>query len=97
MPLAIELTAARSGSLGADGGYAALEDRLRLLSGGRRPHGRHRSLQVVIGWSYDLRRGRCDPFRGSAARRRETTIRRGMRKTLENIKTAAKDCDRGRG
>jgi predicted ATPase/DNA-binding CsgD family transcriptional regulator len=54
MPLAIELAAARIGSLGADGVRAALDDRLRLLAGGRGMDARHRSLGAVIGWSHDL-------------------------------------------
>jgi predicted ATPase/DNA-binding CsgD family transcriptional regulator len=54
MPLAIELAAARSASLGATGLLAALEDALRLLSGGRGGDQRHRSLRAVISWSYDL-------------------------------------------
>lgn len=54
MPLAIELAAARIGSLGADGLEAALDDRLRLLAGGRGVDARHRSLAAVIGWSYEL-------------------------------------------
>ena len=54
VPLAIELAAARAGSLGPDGLLAALDDRLRLLSGGRGPNERHNSLAQVIGWSYEL-------------------------------------------
>jgi predicted ATPase/DNA-binding CsgD family transcriptional regulator len=54
VPLAIELAAARAGSLGPDGLLAALDDRLRLVAGGRGPNERHRSLAQVIGWSYDL-------------------------------------------
>ncbi|WP_198675875.1 ATP-binding protein [Kribbella monticola] len=54
IPLAIELAAARIGSLGADGLRAALDDRLRLLSGGRGMDERHRSLAAVIGWSHEL-------------------------------------------
>ncbi|MEU4191863.1 LuxR C-terminal-related transcriptional regulator [Kribbella sp. NPDC026611] len=54
MPLAIELAAARIGSLGADGLRAALDDRLRLLAGGRGMDARHRSLTAVINWSHDL-------------------------------------------
>ncbi|HEX6683739.1 MAG TPA: LuxR C-terminal-related transcriptional regulator, partial [Candidatus Limnocylindrales bacterium] len=54
MPLAIELAAARSASLGAAGLLAALDDRLRLLSGGRGSDERHRSLRDVVGWSYHL-------------------------------------------
>jgi predicted ATPase/DNA-binding CsgD family transcriptional regulator len=54
MPLAIELAAARSASLGAAGLLAALDDQLRLLRGGRGVDERHRSLRDVIGWSYQL-------------------------------------------
>ena len=54
MPLAIELAAARIGSLGLGGLRTALEDRLRLLAGGRGADPRHRSLGAVIGWSHDL-------------------------------------------
>ncbi|MFD2767189.1 ATP-binding protein [Micromonospora eburnea] len=54
MPLAIELAAARSASLGAAGLLAALDDAPRLLSGGRGADRRHRSLRAVIGWSHDL-------------------------------------------
>ena len=54
MPLAVELAAARAASLGADGLAVALDDRLRLLTGGRGADQRHRSLRAVIGWSHDL-------------------------------------------
>ncbi|WP_165964607.1 LuxR C-terminal-related transcriptional regulator [Actinomadura sp. KC216] len=54
MPLAIELAAARGVSLGATGLLAALEDALRLLSGGRGGDERHRSLRAVLSWSHDL-------------------------------------------
>ncbi|MES9539304.1 LuxR C-terminal-related transcriptional regulator [Actinomadura sp. NPDC000600] len=54
MPLTIELAAARAASLGATGLLAALEDALRLLSGGRGGQERHRSLGAVLSWSYDL-------------------------------------------
>jgi len=54
MPLAIELAAARGASLGTTGLLAALEDALRLLSGGRGGDERHRSLRAVLSWSYDL-------------------------------------------
>jgi len=54
MPLAIELAAARIGSLGLDGLRTALDDRLRLLAGGRGADPRHRSIAAVIGWSHDL-------------------------------------------
>ncbi|MET7971415.1 LuxR C-terminal-related transcriptional regulator [Micromonospora sp. NPDC005305] len=54
MPLAIELAAARSASLGAAGLLAALDDVLLLLAGGRAADRRHRSLRAVVGWSHDL-------------------------------------------
>jgi predicted ATPase/DNA-binding CsgD family transcriptional regulator len=54
LPLAIELAAARSAALGADGLLAAVENHLRLLSGGRGTDQRHQSLRAVIGWSHDL-------------------------------------------
>ncbi|WP_171064620.1 ATP-binding protein, partial [Actinomadura soli] len=54
MPLAIELAAARSAALGASGVLAALDDRLRLLAGGRGADERHRSLRAVLAWSHDL-------------------------------------------
>jgi len=54
LPLAIELAAARGASLGPTGLLAALDDALRLLSGGRGGQKRHRSLHAVMSWSYDL-------------------------------------------
>jgi predicted ATPase/DNA-binding CsgD family transcriptional regulator len=53
MPLAIEIAATRSVSLGADGLLAGLEDHLRLLAGHRASAERHSSLRAVINWSYD--------------------------------------------
>lgn len=52
--LAIELAAARLPVLGLDGLEAGLDDRLRLLSGGRRLDDRHRSLRSALDWSYAL-------------------------------------------
>ena len=54
MPLAIELAAARSASLGLGGLLAGLDDYLRLLAGGRGADPRHHSLRAAIGWSHDL-------------------------------------------
>jgi predicted ATPase/DNA-binding CsgD family transcriptional regulator len=54
IPLAIELAAARSVSLGADGLLAGLDDHLRLLAGKRGSAERHSSLRAVIDWSHDL-------------------------------------------
>ncbi|WP_197093924.1 ATP-binding protein [Nonomuraea sp. SBT364] len=57
MPLAIEMAAARSASLGVAGLLSALDDVLRLLTGGRGPVERHRSLRAVLAWSHDLLTG----------------------------------------
>lgn len=54
MPLAIELAAARSASLGTDVLLHGLDDALRLLTGGRGAAERHRSLRAVLDWSYRL-------------------------------------------
>jgi predicted ATPase/class 3 adenylate cyclase len=54
MPLAIELAAARAGSLGVAGLLAGLGDQLRLLAGGRSADERHRSLRSVLDWSHSL-------------------------------------------
>lgn len=55
VPLAIELAAARVRSLPPGDLVARLDDRLRLLSGGRRRSvERHRTLRATIQWSYDL-------------------------------------------
>lgn len=55
LPLAIELAAARTRSLTPTDLVARLDDRLRLLSRGRRGSTeRHRTLRAVIQWSYDL-------------------------------------------
>jgi predicted ATPase/DNA-binding CsgD family transcriptional regulator len=54
MPLAIELAAARSASLGPDGLLAGLDDHLRLLARSRSANERHSSLRAVIGWSHDM-------------------------------------------
>lgn len=54
IPLAIELAVARIGSLGVDGLVAGLDDHLRILTGGRTPTDRHRSLRAVLDWSHDL-------------------------------------------
>jgi predicted ATPase/DNA-binding CsgD family transcriptional regulator len=54
MPLAIELAAARTASLGAGGVLAGLEDQMRFLSGSRSYALRHRSLRAVMEWSHEL-------------------------------------------
>ncbi|GAA0315046.1 hypothetical protein GCM10010302_62800 [Streptomyces polychromogenes] len=54
MALAIELAAARWSTLGLDGLTAGLRDQLRILAGGPRADGRHRSVRAVLDWSHDL-------------------------------------------
>ena len=54
MPLAIELAAARSASLGLDGLLAGLDDHLRLLSRSGAHGDRHSSMRTVIEWSHQL-------------------------------------------
>ena len=53
--LAIEFAAARVGALGFRGVAARLDDRLRLLTAGRRSAlARHQTISAVLDWSYDL-------------------------------------------
>lgn len=55
VPLAIELAAARARVLAPHEIAARLDERLRLLTGGRRTDaGRHRTLRATVQWSYDL-------------------------------------------
>jgi predicted ATPase/class 3 adenylate cyclase/DNA-binding NarL/FixJ family response regulator len=54
MPLAIELAAARCPSLGPVQLAARLEGHPGLLSGGAARPGRHRSLEALVSWSYEL-------------------------------------------
>ena len=54
MPLAIELAAARCPALGQAQLAARLEGHPGLLSGGAARPGRHRSLEALVSWSYDL-------------------------------------------
>ena len=55
VPLAIELAAARTGNLSPADLVERLDDRLRLLTGGRRASvERHRTLRATIQWSFDL-------------------------------------------
>ena len=55
IPLAIELAAARSATLGLDQVIARLDDRFALLTGGRRTAlPRHQTLLAALDWSYEL-------------------------------------------
>jgi predicted ATPase/DNA-binding winged helix-turn-helix (wHTH) protein len=55
IPLAIQLAAAQFDVLGLNGLAARLDDRLRLLTGGRRTAlSRHRTMRAALDWSYDL-------------------------------------------
>ena len=55
IPLAIELAAARMGSLSVEGIAARLDDRFRLLAGGARDVlPRQQTLRATLDWSYDL-------------------------------------------
>ena len=55
IPLAIELAATRCSALGIDELAARLDDRFRLLSGGRRTAlPRHQTLRATFDWSHDL-------------------------------------------
>ena len=53
LPLAIELAAARSTILTPEELLAGIDDRFRLLHGGRRRQ-RQRTLESTLDWSYDL-------------------------------------------
>ncbi|MGE0722851.1 MAG: winged helix-turn-helix domain-containing protein [Alphaproteobacteria bacterium] len=54
VPLAIELAAARVDTLGISGLAALLDDRMRLLTAGRRTAlPRHRTLRATLDWSHD--------------------------------------------
>ena len=55
IPLALELAAARAATLGMEVLVARLDDRLQLLSGGRRTAlPRHQTLRATLDWSFDL-------------------------------------------
>jgi predicted ATPase len=55
IPLAIELAATRVAAFGVDGVAARLDDRFRLLTGGRRTAlPRHQTMRATLDWSYEL-------------------------------------------
>ncbi len=58
IPLAIELAAARAATIGTEEVAKHLDDRFRVLTGGRRSAiSRHRTLRRTLDWSYDLLSG----------------------------------------
>ena len=55
IPLAIELAAARTATLGVEGLATRLDDRFRFLTGGHRTAlPRHQTLRATLDWSYEL-------------------------------------------
>ena len=54
IPLAIEFAAARSGHLSPTEIAARLDDRFKLLGGGRHRIGRQQTLAATLDWSHDL-------------------------------------------
>jgi predicted ATPase/DNA-binding winged helix-turn-helix (wHTH) protein len=54
IPLAIELAVARAATLGIAEVAGRLDDRFRLLTGGRRTLPRHQTLRATLDWSYSL-------------------------------------------
>src|SRR6185437_7901125 len=55
IPLAIELAAARTATLGLEELAAHLDDRFRLLTGGHRTAlPRHQTLRATFDWSHEL-------------------------------------------
>jgi predicted ATPase/DNA-binding winged helix-turn-helix (wHTH) protein len=55
IPLAIELAAARASAVGIEALAARLDDRFRLLTGGRRTAlPRHQALRATLDWSHEL-------------------------------------------
>ncbi len=54
IPLAIELAASRISSLSPHEMLERMDDRFRLLSGGRRSRRRSRTLESTMAWSYEL-------------------------------------------
>lgn len=57
IPLALELAAVRLRALPLEQVLRRLEDRFRVLGGGRGPHPRHQTLRTAIDWSHEL----CTP------------------------------------
>ena len=90
LPLAIELAAARLGTLSAAEIEAHLADRFRFLAY-RRPAAdpRHQALRAAMDWSYDLLDGRGAPGPGRAVgvRRHASAWRRPPRCAAAGTRT----------
>jgi predicted ATPase len=54
IPLALEMAAAQLGSMTPPEVLARLDERFRLLVGGRRAAGRQQTLRATVAWSHDL-------------------------------------------
>jgi predicted ATPase len=55
IPLALELAASRAAALGVDALSSLLDDRFRILTGGRRTAmPRHQTLRAALDWSHEL-------------------------------------------
>jgi len=55
IPLALELAASRAAALGLEALASMLDDRLKIIAGGRRTAmPRHQTLQAALDWSHDL-------------------------------------------
>jgi non-specific serine/threonine protein kinase len=74
IPLAIEFAATRAAALGLEQVASRLDDRLTLLTGGRRTAlPRHRTLRAMLDWSYELLpEAEQRLFRGLLSRRRRS-------------------------
>lgn len=82
IPLAIELAAARLGSLGPGELARRLDDRFRLLAGGRRGGPpRHQTLDAAVDWSYEL----CDDDERLLFRRLAVFVGGFTLEAVENI------------
>ncbi len=81
IPLAIELAAARAAALGVDAVASRLDDRFRLLTGGRRAApARHQTLRATLDWSYGSERAvmrRLATFAGDFTLEAASTVAAG--------------------
>ena len=99
IPLAVELAAARVRSMGPDEIAGLLDERFRLLTGGRRRGvERHQTLRAAVEWSYALldERGRMvfdrlGVFAGSFDTDAATSVARGDEFTAWDVRDALDD------